>query len=66
MWKNTLIFTLFIYKIVQTQFNIMYNYVHHNKYEIKYSKFAKHSEARKQLKDNVYAKRSKAENFFEK
>ena len=43
----------------------MYNYVHNNKYEIKYSKFAKHSEARKQLKDNVYAKRSEAENFFE-
>ena len=44
----------------------MYNYVHNNKYEIKYSKFAKHSEARKQLKNNVYAKRSEAKIFFEK
>ena len=33
---------------------------------MKYSKFAKHSEARKQLKDNIYAERSEAENFFEK
>ena len=32
----------------------MYNYVHNNKYQMKYSKFAKHSEARKQLKDNIY------------
>ena len=44
----------------------MYTYVHNNKYQMKYSKFAKHSEARKQLKDNIYAERSKAENFFEK
>ena len=29
---------------------IMYNYVHNNKYQIKYSKCAKYSEARKQLK----------------
>ena len=35
-------------------------------YQIKYSKFAKHSKARKQLKDNIYAKRCKAEIFFEK
>ena len=33
---------------------------------MKYSKFAKHSEARKQLKDNIYAEQSEAENFFEK
>ena len=45
---------------------IMYNYVHNNKYKMKYSKFAKYSEARKQLKDNSYEERSKAENFFEK
>ena len=40
----------------------MYNYVHNNKYQMKYSKFAKHSEARKQLKDNIYAEQSEAEN----
>ena len=44
----------------------MYNYVHNNKYQINYSKFAKHNEARKQLKDNIYAEHSEAENFFEK
>ena len=44
----------------------MYNYVHNNKYKMKYSKFAKYSVARKQLKDNIYAEWSKAENFFEK
>ena len=33
---------------------------------MKYSEFAKHSEARKQLEDNIYAKRSEAENVFEK
>ena len=44
----------------------MYNYVHNNKYQMKYSKFAKHSEARKQLKDNINAKRSEVENFVEK
>ena len=33
---------------------------------MKYSKFAKHSEARKQLKDNIYAGQSEAEIFFEK
>ena len=44
----------------------MYTYVHNNKYQMKYSKFAKHSEARKQLKDNIYAEWSEAENFFEK
>ena len=32
---------------------------------MKYSVFAKHSEARK-LEDNIYAKRSEAENFLEK
>ena len=42
----------------------MYNYVHNNKYQMKYSIFAKHSEARKQLKDNIYAERSEAENFL--
>ena len=41
-------------------------YVHNNKYQMKYSEFAKHSEARKQLKNNVYAKPSEAENFFGK
>ena len=45
---------------------IMYNYVHNNKYQMKYSKFAKYSEARKQLKDNSYEEWSEAENFFEK
>ena len=44
----------------------MYNYVHNNKYQMKYSEFAKNSEARKQLKYNVYAVWSEAENFFEK
>ena len=33
---------------------------------MKYSEFAKYSEARKQLEDNMYAMRSEAENFFEK
>ena len=33
---------------------------------MKYSKFAKHSEARKQLKENIYAEQSEAEHFFEK
>ena len=28
--------------------------------------FVTHSEARKLLKDNIYAERSEAENFFEK
>ena len=32
---------------------------------MKQSEFTKHSEARKQLKDNIYAERSKAEIFFE-
>ena len=61
MWRNTLIFRPFIYKIVHSlsQYN-----VHNNKYQVKYSEFAKHSEARKQLKDNVYAERSKAEKFL--
>ena len=44
----------------------MYNYVHNNKCQMKYSKFAKQSKARKYLKDNIYAKRSEAENCFEK
>ena len=30
---------------------------------MKYSEFAKHSEARKQLEDNIYAKRSETKNF---
>ena len=33
---------------------------------MKYSEFAKHSEARKQLEDNIYAELSEAENFLEK
>ena len=33
---------------------------------MKYSEFAKHSEARKQLEDNMYAERSEAKNFFGK
>ena len=33
---------------------------------MKYSEFANHSEARKQLKDNIYAEQSEVENFFEK
>ena len=33
----------------------MYKYVHNNKYQTKQSEFTKHSEARKQLKDNIYA-----------
>ena len=31
-----------------------------------YSEFVKHSEARKQLEDNIYAKLSEAKNFWEK
>ena len=54
MWKNTLI----------NMINMMYSYVQNDKNEMKYSKFAKHSEARKQLKDNIYAEGSEAENFF--
>ena len=42
----------------------MYKYVHNNKYQIKYRKFAKHSEARKEVKDNIYTKQSKAGIFF--
>ena len=44
----------------------MYKYVHNNKYQMKYREFAKHNEARKEVKDNIYAKRSKAGNCFEK
>ena len=33
---------------------------------MKYSEFAKHGEARQQLKDNIYAEWSKAAIFFEK
>ena len=44
----------------------MYKYVHNNKYQMKYSEFAKHSEDRKQLEDNINAERSEAENFFGK
>ena len=31
---------------------------------MKYREFAKHSEARKEVKDNIYAERSEAGNFF--
>ena len=41
-------------------------YIYNNKYQLKYSEIAKHSEARKELKVNIYAEQSKAENFFEK
>ena len=34
----------------------MYKYVHDNKYQMKYSEFAKHSEARKELKENFFEK----------
>ena len=45
----------------------MYKYAHNNKYQMKYIvNFATHSEARKQLKDNIYAELSEAEIFFEK
>ena len=43
----------------------MYKYVHNNKYQTKQSEFTKHSEARKQLKNNIYAEHSEAEIFFE-
>ena len=33
---------------------------------MKYSEFAKHSEARKQLEDNIYAEQSEAKIFFGK
>ena len=33
---------------------------------MKYSKFVKHSEARKQQEDNIYAERSEAKIFLEK
>ena len=42
----------------------MYKYVHNNKYQMKYSEFAKHSEDRKQLEDNIYAEQSEAKIFF--
>ena len=63
MWKNTLIFTLFIYMNLHSlsQCN-----VHNNKYQMKDREFAKHSETRKEVKDNIYAKQSEAGNFFEK
>ena len=41
-------------------------YIYNNKYQVKYSEIAKHSEARKELKVNIYAEQSKAGNFFEK
>ena len=43
----------------------MYKYVHNNKYQTKQSEFTKHSEARKQLKDNIYAEQSEDEFFSE-
>ena len=42
----------------------MYKYVHNNKYQMKYREIAKHSEARKELKDNIYAKLSEARFFW--
>ena len=33
----------------------MYKYVHNNKYQMKYKEFAKYGEARKEVKDNIYA-----------
>ena len=42
----------------------MYKYVHNNKYQMEYSEFAKHNEARKQLKDNIYGERSDPEIFL--
>ena len=44
----------------------MFKYVHNNKYQMKYREISKHSEARKQLKDNIYAEWGKAGLFFEK
>ena len=29
-------------------------YIHNNKYQTKYSEFVKHSEARKELEENIY------------
>ena len=40
----------------------MYKYVHNNKYQMKYREFVKHSEARKEVKDNIYA--NQGWNFF--
>ena len=42
----------------------MYKYVHNNKYQMKYSEFAKCSEDRKQLEDDINAEQSEAEIFF--
>ena len=40
----------------------MYKYVQNNKYQMKYREFVKHSEARKEVKDNIYA--NQGWNFF--
>ena len=42
----------------------MYKYVHNNKYQMKYKEFAKYGEARKEVKNNIYAEWSEARNFF--
>ena len=39
-------------------------HIYNNKYQVKYSEIAKHSEARKELKVNIYAEQSKAGNFL--
>ena len=43
----------------------MYKYVPNNKYQMKYGDIAMHSEARKQLRDTIYAEQSGARNSFE-
>ena len=42
----------------------MYKYVHNNKYQMKYREFARPSEARKEVKDNIYAEQSEVGIFF--
>ena len=42
----------------------MYKYVHNNKYQMKYREIARHNEAKRELKYNIYAERSESGNSF--
>ena len=44
----------------------MCKYLHNNKYQMKYREIAKYSEARKELKDNIYTEQSEVGICFEK
>ena len=62
MWKNTL------HSLNTRLFidNIMYKYVHNDKFQMKYRGIAMYNATRKKVKDNIYAKQSKVGNFVEK